>query len=299
MTAYFKNIGNSISTLWTGLKLTLGHISKATHTVKNKDITSDNYFEDQDGIMTVAYPHESIPVPDNGRYRLHNEIDDCIVCDKCAKICPVDCIDIEPIKAVETYGKTSDGTSKRIYAAKFDINMAQCCFCGLCTTVCPTECLTMTKAYDFSEYDVADHTYSFATMTPLEILTKKQELEEHEKAKAAAKSAGSGATKAARPVAKPRPVSKPKLNTSEDQDSVEEKKEGAESKPKPKFKPKMKPKVKTSAEKEVKEDTEEKKEEAENKPKAKPKPVMKKPKPVMKPKKKPSDNDEKGDTSAD
>ena len=90
------------------------------------------------------------PIPDVGRYRLHNEIDDCIVCDKCAKICPVDCIDIEPIKATEEIGKTSDGTPKRIYAAKFDIDMGKCCFCGLCTTVCPTECLTMTKVYDFS-----------------------------------------------------------------------------------------------------------------------------------------------------
>ncbi|MBL3657542.1 4Fe-4S dicluster domain-containing protein [Fulvivirga sediminis] len=297
MTAYFKNIGNSISTLWTGLKLTLGHIAKATHTVQNKDITSDNYFDDQDGIMTVAYPHESIPVPDNGRYRLHNEIDDCIVCDKCAKICPVDCIDIEPIKAVNTFGKTSDGTPKRIYAAKFDINMAQCCFCGLCTTVCPTECLTMTKAYDFSEYDVADHTYSFATMTPLEILTKKQELEEHEKNKAAAKTASSGVSKAARPVAKPRPVSKPKLNTSENKEPQAGKNEEVENKPKPKFKPKMKPKIKTSGEKAEKEGNENKKNQAEDTPKAKP--VMKRPKPVMRPKKKSSDNDEKGDGSAD
>src|SRR5690606_28633496 len=135
------------------------------------------------GIMTMQYPHENMPVPDNGRYKLHNEIDDCIVCDKCAKICPVDCIEIEPIKAVEEFGKTSDGTPKRIYAAKFDIDMGKCCFCGLCTVVCPTESLTMTKTFDFSEYDVDDHTYVFATMTPLEILAKKKELEEHEKSK--------------------------------------------------------------------------------------------------------------------
>ena len=62
-----------------------------------------------------------MPVPDNGRYKLHNEIDDCIVCDLCAKVCPVNCIEIEPIKATDIIGKTSDGTNKRIHAAKFDI----------------------------------------------------------------------------------------------------------------------------------------------------------------------------------
>lgn len=132
-----------------------------------------------------------MPVPDTGRYRLHNEIDDCIVCDKCAKICPVDCITIEPIRAVEEIGKTSDGTPKRIYAATFDINMGQCCFCGLCTTVCPTECLTMTKVYDFSVTDIREHTFAFAEMTPDEINDKRNQWAEHLKQKTASQPAAS------------------------------------------------------------------------------------------------------------
>lgn len=181
--------------------------------------------------MTLQYPHESFPIPDNGRYKLHNEIDDCIVCDKCAKICPVDCIEIEPIKAVDTFGHTSDGTPKRIHAAKFDIDMGKCCFCGLCTTVCPTECLTMTKSFDFSEYDVADHNYSFATMTPLEILQKKKELEEFEAKKQATKERMVKKDGAKKPVMKrpSMPIIKPK--------SKEEDEEKSSSKPKPKFKP--------------------------------------------------------------
>jgi NADH-quinone oxidoreductase subunit I len=182
-TTYWNDINETFSTLWKGLRLTLRHIFQARHTHNKSSISDNNYFDVKDGLMTVQYPHESIPVPDNGRYRLHNEIDDCIVCDKCAKICPVDCIEIESVRAVEEFGKTSDGTPKRIHAAKFDIDMGKCCFCGLCTTVCPTECLTMTKTYDFSEYDVDDHVYSFATMTPLEILEKKKELEEARKQK--------------------------------------------------------------------------------------------------------------------
>ena len=103
----------------------------------------------------------------------------------CVKVCPVNCIEIEPIRATDIIGKTSDGTNKRIHAAKFDIDMSKCCFCGLCTTVCPTECLTMTKSYDFSTFDRGDHVYEFAEMTPLQILEAKQAFEEKQKIKPA------------------------------------------------------------------------------------------------------------------
>jgi NADH-quinone oxidoreductase subunit I len=159
---------------------------KATKSQRPIIISSPSYFDQPEGIATIQYPYEMQPIPDTGRYRLHNEIDDCIVCDKCAKICPVNCITIEPIKSAEEIGKTSDGTPKRIYAATFDIDMGKCCFCGLCTTVCPTECLTMTKVYDFSVFDIREHNFAFAEMTSSEIAEKKHAWEENQKRKAAA-----------------------------------------------------------------------------------------------------------------
>lgn len=181
--SYFKNIVRTIWSLRQGLVLTFGHFLRAGKKRHIIPIMRDDYFQHTGGISTIQYPHEMIPVPDNGRYRLHNEIDDCIVCDKCAKICPVDCIEIEPIRATEEIGKTSDGTPKRIYAAKFDIDMAKCCFCGLCTTVCPTECLTMTKVFDFSVSDITDHTFAFAEMSQAEIIEKKIIFEAYQKSK--------------------------------------------------------------------------------------------------------------------
>jgi NADH-quinone oxidoreductase subunit I len=182
-TSYWKNIATSVDSLLTGLKITFRHFKNARKSRKPVAIYDPTYFQQPDGIATIQYPHEILPVPVNGRYRLHNEIDDCIVCDKCAKICPVNCITIEPVRSVDEFGKTSDGTPKRIYAATFDINMSQCCFCGLCTTVCPTECLTMTKVYDFSVTDIQEHTYAFAEMTPGEISEKKIAFEEYQKSK--------------------------------------------------------------------------------------------------------------------
>jgi formate hydrogenlyase subunit 6/NADH:ubiquinone oxidoreductase subunit I len=218
--SYWNNLFSAVQSLSIGLKITWRHFVNARKTRKPVPIYDPTYFQQPDGIATIQYPHEILPVPVTGRYRLHNEIDDCIVCDKCAKICPVNCITIEPIKAVEEIGKTSDGTPKRIYAATFDINMAQCCFCGLCTTVCPTECLTMTKVYDFSVTDIRQHTYAFAEMTPGEIQKKKIELEQFQKAKIEAtkpvspgQSSTPGATgspDAAKPTAA-KPVFRPKI----------------------------------------------------------------------------------------
>jgi len=209
--SYWGNIIGSVRSLWSGLRLTFSHILKARTSKKPISIQQANYFDIPDGIATIQYPHVTLPVPDTGRYQLHNEIDDCIVCDKCVKICPVDCITIEPIRATEEIGRTSDGTPKRIYAAKFDIDMGKCCFCGLCTTVCPTECLTMTKTYDFSVFDIRQHNFEFADMTPQQIEEKKKLFEEHQKNKTVTQpttaqpnpSAGD-APKTARPVFKPK-----------------------------------------------------------------------------------------------
>ncbi|RRB04633.1 4Fe-4S binding protein [Larkinella rosea] len=166
MSPYFKDIQEGIQTTLTGLKLTFRHLLAARQSRKPINVQQTDYFGQDGGIVTLQYPFETIPVPDNGRYRLHNEMDDCIVCDKCVKVCPVDCITIDAIKATEEVGKASDGSPIRLYAGKFDIDMAKCCYCGLCTTVCPTECLTMTKTYDFSEFELGNMTYHYANLTP-------------------------------------------------------------------------------------------------------------------------------------
>ena len=168
---------NVFKTVIKGLRLTLGHIFAATESRNVKAISDPNYFAQNSGINTIQYPHVKLPVPDVGRYQLDVEMDDCIVCDLCAKVCPVDCIDIESIKSTEAIGKTSDGTTKRLYAAKFDIDMAKCMYCGLCTVVCPTECLVMTDTYDRSMSDLSEMTYKFSDMTTEEANEKRLALE--------------------------------------------------------------------------------------------------------------------------
>jgi formate hydrogenlyase subunit 6/NADH:ubiquinone oxidoreductase subunit I len=184
---YFSNIGKGIKTTIKGMSLTLKHLWQARVSKGHLNLSEDAYFELSTGNVTLQYPHQEITVPDHGRYKLDCEIDDCIVCDKCAKICPVDCIEIEAVKSSELIRTTSDGSPVRLYAAKFDIDMAKCCFCGLCTTVCPTECLTMDSNYDYAVLDITQLNFAFSNLSEEEITEKKELYEQFVAEKEAAK----------------------------------------------------------------------------------------------------------------
>jgi formate hydrogenlyase subunit 6/NADH:ubiquinone oxidoreductase subunit I len=243
---YFRNIWEGIRTSVVGLRLSIRHAWQANKRRKSTPIFDAKYFEQKTGIVTLEYPFEAIAVPDNGRYRLYNEMEDCIVCDKCAKICPVDCIEIEAIKSPEQIGTTSDGSPIRLYAQKFDIDMAKCCYCGLCTTVCPTECLTMTKAYDYSEYDIRNMIYNFSNLTPEQSEEKIALWEQYQKEKEQAKK-----TKEAVPTEEKeikatetgviKPKFKPKIQPKKEVEKTEDLETSADiEKPQPVFKPKVK-----------------------------------------------------------
>lgn len=192
--AYFQNIKRGIKTTTKGLSLTLKHLWAARKTKGALNVQDDNYFKISEGFVTLQYPHETISVPEIGRYQLDCEIDDCIVCDKCAKICPVDCIEIEAIKSPELIRTTSDGSPVRLHAAKFDIDLAKCCFCGLCTTVCPTDCLTMNSEYDYSVLDVSLLNLAFSNLSEKEAEEKRNLYEQFVAEKEAAKLAKADTT---------------------------------------------------------------------------------------------------------
>mgnify|MGYP002777102892 CR=1 FL=1 len=292
---YFTDIKDVFSSLFSGMFVTVRHLKDARTRRNTSYVSAKDYFEQDKGIVTLTYPYEALPIPDNGRYRLHNEIDDCIVCDKCAVVCPVDCIAIETIKSPEPIGETSDGSVKRLWAGKFDIDMAKCCYCGLCTTVCPTECLTMTKVYDYSEFDIKNMNYHFTNLSPEKAEEKKRAYEQFVKEKEELKKAKETAnveniqTAEVKP-AVPKPAFKPQIKPlvpkveKSDTENLTEKATEADSEPikpvvaKPVFK---KPMMATPTQAEVKNEETQKSE-----PEAKPitpkpvmKPVFKKPEP--------------------
>lgn len=118
--------------------------------------------------VTRGYPEaqNEYVLPDRARNRLYVNMDDCIGCDKCARACPVNCIEIDTVKAIpgEDLGITSNGKKKALWVTRFDIDMAKCCFCSLCIWPCPTECIVMTESFEYSEFERENLIYHFATM---------------------------------------------------------------------------------------------------------------------------------------
>jgi NADH-quinone oxidoreductase chain I len=94
--------------------------------------------------MTVRFPHESIPIPDGYRGEHTYDIDKCISCGLCAKICPN-----RAIEMIEVSNKY-----KNKYPKKYPkIDLGKCCFCGLCEDICPKDSISLTKNVFLSTFD--------------------------------------------------------------------------------------------------------------------------------------------------
>lgn len=139
-----------------GLWLALRHAWRGWRRDTRYPMKEGAFAASPQGAVTVPYPHAQLPVPENGHYRLHVDIEDCIGCDLCARVCPVSCITIEKEKSPTVLGYTRSGAPKRFHLPRFDIDHALCCFCGLCTVVCPTECIIMEPVYAYATDNRAD-----------------------------------------------------------------------------------------------------------------------------------------------
>lgn len=79
--------------------------------------------------VTKNYPAEPINYPERSRGHIEIEIDKCISCSMCAKVCPTGCITVDR------------------KAMTWEINRFDCLACGYCTLKCPKKCLHLTPGY--------------------------------------------------------------------------------------------------------------------------------------------------------
>ena len=97
--------------------------------------------------ITELYPdpvssRQSGDLPKNTKGLLYNEIEQCIGCSMCAKVCPVNCILVDS-QRIEFLQKE--------WVSIFDIDHLKCIHCGLCTEHCPTGSLTVTGRFELSD----------------------------------------------------------------------------------------------------------------------------------------------------
>ena len=94
------------------------------------------------GPMTIRFPYESIPIAEGYRGQHRYDIEQCISCGLCARVCPNKAIEMIPVER-------SDGSEKSYPK----IDMSKCCFCGLCEDICPKEALTLTQELPVATLD--------------------------------------------------------------------------------------------------------------------------------------------------
>src|SRR5213592_1327207 len=118
-----------------------------------------SYFE-KDRLITVQYPEERNPLPEN--YRNFpvliydgNEAEAglrCVACKICEKECPPQCIYI-----TKSEDKKPDYMGKpQFYPAVFDIDISVCMSCQICVEVCPFEAIKMDKDFELSRRERFD-----------------------------------------------------------------------------------------------------------------------------------------------
>jgi len=95
------------------------------------------------GVVTLKYPFEAEPVPENFRGMPHWDHEKCIGCGGCANHCPARTILVRDV-------------CQELRVMLYDAS--RCTFCGRCEEVCPEDAITMTDKFELATDDKGDNT---------------------------------------------------------------------------------------------------------------------------------------------
>jgi NADH-quinone oxidoreductase subunit I len=101
-------------------------------------------------IITVQYPHDTLPMP--GRFRGHIKLvldpetgrPKCTACTLCAKACPSGCIELDGVRR--------EGDKKKS-VSKYDLDFTKCSLCGSCVEVCPSDAIEFSREYNVVSFN--------------------------------------------------------------------------------------------------------------------------------------------------
>ena len=110
--------------------------------------------------VTVHYPEETPPIPENFRGRIVLDLDACIGCTLCSQACPngTDCMTIVP-------GRTQANNKRGLWPR---IDIVKCMYCGLCEEVCPTDAIFLTPEFRTSRTERSAFDYDALTIAKTE-----------------------------------------------------------------------------------------------------------------------------------
>src|SRR5204863_5524252 len=134
-----------------------------TGILKGMAVTARNFvgsYFDKERLITVQYPEERNPLPENYRnfpFLVYDGDDPNaglrgVACKICKKECPPQCIYI-----IKSEDKKPDYMGKpQFYAKVFDIDISVCMSCQICVEVCPFEAIKMDKEFELSRRERFD-----------------------------------------------------------------------------------------------------------------------------------------------
>lgn len=122
-----KEFFGGVKSLAVGMRITIGQFFKP--------------------IVTVQYPHETLPIPP--RFRGHIELVRdpdtgkavCFACKLCERACPSDCITVD--------GAKLDGAKKKS-VTKYILDFTKCSLCGSCVEACRDGAIRFSRDYNLA-----------------------------------------------------------------------------------------------------------------------------------------------------
>ncbi len=133
---------------------------------------------------TINYPAEPINFPEGSRGHITIEVDKCISCGMCVRVCPPGALAIDKIKGTWT------------------INRFDCIACSYCVIKCPVKCLAIEPGYTEPDFKKASETF---TKSPEVLAREAAKREEMAKKAAEAKAAALAKAAAAKATAEKAP----------------------------------------------------------------------------------------------
>ena len=146
---YFRNIKDTVTTIFEGMSVTFSHFMRRPYTVQYPD-------------RVPIRIQDTLPF----RYRgiLEVDLEICTGCLACERACPIDCIVIDAKK---------DPDTRQMMLSRFDIDIAKCMYCGLCSEPCPTGAIHHTPEFEGADYSLESLVRKFVKAPVLAYKPKK------------------------------------------------------------------------------------------------------------------------------
>jgi len=130
--------------------------------------------------VTTEYPFKPAEYPERSRGHIEINIDECISCGMCSRVCPPGALEVS----------MPNGT--------WTINRFDCIACGFCVEKCPKKCLSIVPGYQEPQPEKATETFHISEeemKKRAEAKAKQMELAKKKAAEAAAKKAAEAKAK--------------------------------------------------------------------------------------------------------